>query len=86
MHELSLAMEVCRVARERLGPADVHRLRLVSVAVGHEAPVEADNLSFCLEALLAQPPFGAARPVIRRCQGGDLTIDYLEIDDGDPDD
>lgn len=86
MHELSLAMEVCRVARDRLGTAEAHRLRLVSLAVGDEAAVEADNLSFCLEALLSQPPFGAARPAIRRCPGGDLTIDYLEIDDGDPDD
>jgi len=86
VHELSLAMEVCRVARDKLGPASAHRLRLVSVAVGQEAVVEPDNLTFCLEALLAQPPFGAAKPVIRRCPGADLTIDYLEIDDGDPDD
>ena len=86
MHELSLAMEICRVARDKLGREGSGQLRLVALAVGQEAPVETDNLTFCLDALLTEPPFGLARVEVRCCPGGDLRIDYLEIDDGDPDD
>lgn len=86
MHELSIALEICRMAEERLAPAQRPQLVEVGVEVGDDAGVEADNLAFCLEALLAQPPFGNAKPVIRRSAGTELRLDYLEIDDGRPDD
>jgi len=79
-------MEICRIARDKLGPKGSGQLRLVALAVGQEAPVETDNLTFCLDALLTQAPFGQARVAVRCCPGSDLGIDYLEIDDGDSDD
>ncbi len=79
-------MEICRVARDRLGREGSGQLRLIALAVGRGAPVEPDNLTFCLDALLTQPPFGQARVSVRGCPGDDLRIDYLEIDDGDSDD
>jgi Zn finger protein HypA/HybF involved in hydrogenase expression len=85
MHELSVAIEVCRMAEERLGP-DARRLRRVGLVVGDEAGLEPANLSFCLDALLGQPPFGAATAVVASCSGPDLRVDYYEVDDGDPDD
>ncbi len=86
MHELSLAIEVCLQAEERLGQDESRRLRTVAVTVGDDAGVEADNLAFCLDALLGQPPFGAARSQIARCPGDALRVDYFEVDDGDSDD
>ena len=86
MHELSIALEICRMAQERLAPAQQPQLVEVGIEVGDDAGVEADNLAFCLEALLAQPPFAGAKPVIRRSAGSELRLDYLEIDDGRPDD
>ena len=58
----------------------------VGVEVGDEAGVEPESLSFCLETILAQPPFRQARPVIRRTAGDALYLEYLEFDDGRPDD
>ncbi len=85
MHELSVAMEVCRMAEERLGPDGSGRLRLVGLQVGDDAGLEPENLSFCLDALLSQPPFGEARASVERCAGNVLRLDYLEVDDGNPD-
>ena len=85
MHELSVAIEVCRMAEERLGP-DAPRLRRVGVIVGDDAGLEPANLSFCLDALLGQPPFGAATAAVSSCTGPDLRVDYYEVDDGDPND
>ena len=85
MHELSVAIEVCRMVEERLG-ADASRLRRVGVMVGDDAGLEPANLSFCLDALLGQPPFGAATTVLSSCSGPDLRVDYYEVDDGDPND
>lgn len=85
MHELSVALEVCRMAEERLGP-DARRLRRVGLIVGDEAGVEPANLSFCLDALLGQPPFGAANVVVNRSPGDALRVEYYEVDDDDPDD
>lgn len=82
MHELSVAAEICRMAEERLG-VDAPRLAAIGVAVGDASGIEAENLSFCLDALLAQPPFGRARAVIVRTDDGALRLDYLEIDDDD---
>ena len=84
MHELSLALEICRIAEERLGSADAGRLVAVGVEVGEQAGIEPDNLSFCLEALLAAPPFGSASPRITRLPGDTLRVSYLEVDDGRP--
>jgi hypothetical protein len=43
-------------------------------------------LLFCLEALLAAPPFHKARPEMSRCRGDVLRVTYLELDDDRPDD
>jgi Zn finger protein HypA/HybF involved in hydrogenase expression len=86
MHELSVALEVCRVAEERLGAEGAARLRVVGLEVGDDAGVEPDNLTFCLDALLTQPPFGAARATVARGSGNALRIDYFEVDDDDSDD
>lgn len=86
MHELSVALEICRIAEERLGTEAAASLVAVGVELGDLAGVEPDNLTFCLEALLAAPPFGHARPHIVRLPGDLLRVSYLEVDDGRPDD
>ncbi len=86
MHELSLALEVCRIAEARLEGADARRLRRVGIEVGDEANIEVANFEFCLEALLGAPPFGGAMPAITRCPGADLRLAFMEVDDGGPDD
>jgi Zn finger protein HypA/HybF involved in hydrogenase expression len=84
MHELSVALEICRIAEERLGPEGAASLVKVGVEVGDLAGVEPDNLSFCLEALLPAPPFGSARPDVVRLPGDLLRVSYFEVDDGRP--
>ncbi|HEU5305580.1 MAG TPA: hydrogenase/urease maturation nickel metallochaperone HypA, partial [Gemmatimonadales bacterium] len=64
MHELSVALEVCRMAEERLEPDELPLLVTVGLEIGNDAGIEPSNLQFCLEALLAAPPFAGARPVI----------------------
>ena len=86
MHEMSVALEVCRMAEERLGREALPSLRAVGLEVGDEAGVELGSLSFCLETLLAVPPFAGATPLIERRAGDVLRVNYLEIDDGRPDD
>lgn len=86
MHELSVAVEVCRMAEERLRPGDPARLRSVEIVVGDESGLEPENLRFCLEALLAAPPFGRAVPAITRTAGRDLALARLLVDDDGPDD
>lgn len=82
MHEMSIALEVCRMAGERLGN-DAPHLVALGVTVGDDAGVEPENLSFCLEALLAEPPFQGAQPKIMREPGTALHLSYLEVtDDG----
>lgn len=86
MHEMSLALEICRLAATQLGPA-TPRLVGLGVTVGDDAGVEPENLTFCLEALLAEPPFAGAQPKILRKPGDALQLCYLEVtDDGSPDD
>lgn len=84
MHEMSIALEVCRMAEERLDGqgGSPEGLVTVGVEVGDEAGVEPENLSFCLEALLSAPPFRGAKPVIVRQRGDVLRLAYLEVDDG----
>lgn len=86
MHELSVALEVCRMAEERLNRTELPLLLTVGVEVGHDAGLETENLRFCLETLLAAPPFAGARPVITQLPGDALRLAYLELDDGSPDD
>lgn len=86
MHEFSVAIEICRMMEERLGPGESAHLRRVGVAVGEDAGLEPANLSFCLDALLQQPPFGGARAELVACAGPDLRLDFYEVDDDDPDD
>lgn len=86
MHEMSIALEVCRLAEERLG-TEAESLVAVGVTVGDDAGVEPENLAFCLEALLAEPPFRGAQPTILREPGDALHLSYLEVtDDGRSDD
>ncbi len=84
MHELSLAMEICRIAEAHVGPEGLPWLLEVGVEVGVDGSVEPDSLEFCLEALLSRPPFGRARPVLDARVGGELRVTYLEIDDDRP--
>jgi Zn finger protein HypA/HybF involved in hydrogenase expression len=86
VHEMSLAMSICRIAQERAGPDASAQLVTVAIEVGDRAGVEAGSLEFCLEVLLAAPPFGRARPAITRVPGHDLRVTYLEVDDGRPPD
>lgn len=85
MHEMSIALEVCRLAGERLGAA-APRLVAVGVTVGDDAGVEPENLAFCLEALLAEPPFRGASPRVIREPGDALHLSYLEVNDDRQDD
>ena len=86
MHEMSVAMEVCRLAEERLSPAELPQLITVGLDVGDDSGLEPDNLLFCREARLAAPPFHNARPDLTRCPGDVLRVTYLELDDDRPDD
>jgi Zn finger protein HypA/HybF involved in hydrogenase expression len=83
---MSIALEVCRITEGCVGRDALPRVLEVGVVVGDDAGVEPDNLEFCLEALLSRPPFGRARPVLERIRGDDLSVSYLEVDDGRPDD
>jgi len=86
MHELSLALEVCRIAEQHAAPHAASAVRAVAVTVGADAGIEVDNFRFCLEALLGEPPFAGARLEIQPTAGDDLKVTYLEVDDGRPDD
>jgi len=83
---MSVAVEVCRLAEERLAPEQLPQLVTVGLDVGDDAGLEPDSLLFCLEALLAAPPFHKARPAMTRCAGDVLRVTYLELDDDRQDD
>ena len=88
MHEMSIAIEVCRIAEQQAvaaGPG-AGSVVAVGVDVGEAAGVELSSLTFCLETLLADPPFVGAKPVIRRSPGDVLRVSYIEVDDGRPND
>ena len=86
MHEMSLALEICRIAEQRAGPGRAPSVVTVGVEVGEDAGVELSSLAFCLEALLGASPFGAAKPAITRLPGDVLRVSYLEVDDARSDD
>ena len=87
MHELSIALDVCRIAEDHVGAEALERVTAIGLDVGRRAGIEIDNLEFCLEALLGSPPFGSAVPVIQRLDGDELRVTYVEVeeDDGTPD-
>jgi len=85
MHEMSIATEVCRMVEERLG-SEVPMLVEVGLEVGIDSGLEPENLKFCLETLLAQPPFRGARALIERPAGDVLRLAFMEIDDGHQED
>jgi Zn finger protein HypA/HybF involved in hydrogenase expression len=84
MHEMSVAMEVCRIVEAQVGASALPRVREVGLIVGHRSGVEPENLRFCLDAILSAAPFRAARSVFELTSGDDLSVHYLEIDDDDP--
>lgn len=86
MHEMSIALEVGRLAEAAVGPDAAPRVVTVAVEVGDAAGVEPESLAFCLEAVFAEPPFRGAKPLIERAPGDALRLDYVEVDDGRPDD
>ena len=86
MHELSLALEVCRMAGDVLEREGGVAVRSLGVEVGAEAEVELENLRFCLDALLTEPPFVGARAELQTVPGETLRLTYVEVDDGRPDD
>jgi Zn finger protein HypA/HybF involved in hydrogenase expression len=87
VHELSLALDVCRIAEEYVGAGALNRVTAVGLDVGSRSGIEIENFEFCLEALLGSPPFGSAVPVIQQLEGDELRVTYVEVeeDDGTPD-
>jgi len=81
MHEMSIAMEVCRIAEQQIGIAAMARVREIGLVVGHDSGVEPESLRFCLDALLDQPPFRGARAALELTAGDDLRVAYLDLDD-----
>mgnify|MGYP001211981763 CR=1 FL=1 len=86
MHELSVALEIRRIAETRLATDERARLVTVGLEVGEESGLEPESLRFCLDAVFSEPPFTAPRAVIERPPGDALRVTYLEVDDGRPDD
>jgi Zn finger protein HypA/HybF involved in hydrogenase expression len=84
MHELSLALEVCRLAEQALDQGGGGRVLRVAVEVGDDAGVEVENFRFCLDALLTEPPFRGAACELIRAPGEDFRLAWVEVDDGRP--
>jgi Zn finger protein HypA/HybF involved in hydrogenase expression len=78
---LSIALDVCRITEEHIGRHRLPTVREVGLDVGDRSGIEIDNLQFCLEALLASPPFGNGVPVIRRLDGDELSVTYVEVEE-----
>lgn len=81
MHELSIALEICRVIEGRLSPVQLPQLVEIGLDIGDDTAIEVSNLEFCLDTLLTHPPFAGATVVIARSAGDDTRVSYLEIDD-----
>jgi Zn finger protein HypA/HybF involved in hydrogenase expression len=86
VHELSLAMGACRIVEDTVGSDRVGRVRTVGVVVGAHSGVEVESFRFCMETLLAQPPFEAAALELEHTGGDELRVDYLEVEDADSED
>jgi Zn finger protein HypA/HybF involved in hydrogenase expression len=85
VHELSLALEVCRLAEDILVRERGVAVNGVGVEVGSDSGIELENFRFCLDALLREPPFTGARADLRPVPGDALRLTYVEVDDGRPD-
>lgn len=81
MHEMSIAMEVCDIARRAIGDRPPESVLEVAVEVGDLSGIEPANLEFCLTALLQSPPFRMARPVLLRRSGDVLRVSHIEVDE-----
>ena len=81
MHEMSIAMEVCRIAEDQVGLERLPRVREIGLVVGRDSGVEPESLRFCLEALLEQPPFTGPRTVLEISGDDVLRVDYLDLED-----
>ena len=86
MHEMSVALDIGRIAEQQAGAGGAASVSKVGVEVGDDAGVEVSSLAFCLEAVLATAPFRGATPEITRLPGDVLRVSYLEVNDGRPDD
>ena len=84
MHEMGVALEICRIAEQHVGTSGARSLTGVGLIVGDDAGVERSSLEFCLETLFAQPPFAGAAIYITPAAGDALRVDYLEVDDARP--
>jgi Zn finger protein HypA/HybF involved in hydrogenase expression len=84
MHEMSVAMEVCRIAQDQVGWDALDRVREIGIVVGRRSGIEPSSLAFCLEALLERKPFTDARAVLEETTGDELRVTYLEVDDDGP--
>jgi len=80
VHEMSIAMEVCRIAEDQVGAEALPRITEIGLVVGAHSGVEPESLRFCLEALLERPPFQGARPALEITVGDDLRVAYLDVD------
>ncbi len=85
MHELSLALEVCRIAEEVLEREGGRSIRAIGVEVGDDAGIEVESFRFCLEALVSEPPFVGGSAQLLPGVGSALRLAYVEVDDGRPD-
>jgi len=86
MHELSVALSICRIVEERVGAPQLASVRQVRLEVGEQSGIEIANLEFCLEALLSTPPFDGAGATVARTPGTGLRVMWLEVEDDDPPD
>jgi Zn finger protein HypA/HybF involved in hydrogenase expression len=81
MHEMSIALEVCRLAEEAVAPLGPECITSVGLLVGDDAGLEITSLAFCLETLLTQSPFVQASPELQRVPGDVLRLEFVEVDD-----
>ena len=86
MHEMSIALGVCRIVEDRVGLDQLANVVEVGLEVGDDAGVEFDSLEFCLDVVLTSAPFKRAKAVINRVSGDVLRVTYLEVADVRPDD
>ncbi len=84
MHEMSVALEICRITEGQVGRDGLGRVREIGLAVGRQSGLEPDNLLFCLEALLERPPFEGARAAMEITAGDELNVTYLDVEDDRP--
>lgn len=78
-----MALEICRIAEAQAAPRPASAIVTVGLELGERCTLVADNLGFCLETLLAAPPFAKAAVAVERVPGDDCRVAWLEVDDGD---